>query len=190
MGALTVTLNHEWLDDIMSDHLKVGMADPVADGGLGASEEVVEDGNFMTQEHQAVDEVGSNETGPAGNQDTLALRRGQEFDRWETRESGVGDRVAVWVEDGFGLVRCETLGEPGVQFLLLCVLLGKISAAWSSHNIMRSKVKRSKEINGDFAIEAKTIETNGLDFLTRLIQDLDLGGDNNVSEKDSSDVKN
>jgi len=51
VGALTVTLNHEWLDDIMSYHLKVGMSDPVADGGLGASEEVIEDGNFVTQEH-------------------------------------------------------------------------------------------------------------------------------------------
>ena len=39
---------------------------------------------------------------------------------------------------------------------------------------MRVKIKRSEEINGDFAVEAKPIEPNGLDFLTRLVQDLDL----------------
>jgi len=73
VGALTVTLNHKWLDNIMSDHLKVGMTDPVADGGLGASEEVIDDGDLMAQEHQAIDEMGPNETSATGNQDTLAL---------------------------------------------------------------------------------------------------------------------
>lgn len=49
--ALTIALNHEGFDDIVSDHLEVGMSDPVADGGLGAGEKVIDDGNFMTQEH-------------------------------------------------------------------------------------------------------------------------------------------
>ena len=39
---------------------------------------------------------------------------------------------------------------------------------------MGSKIKRSEEINGDFAIEAEPIEANRLDFLTKLVQDLDL----------------
>ena len=112
--ALTITLNHEWFDDVMSDQLKVGMADPMADGGFGPSEKVVDHGNFMTQEHQTVDEVGSNETSAAGDQDTLALRWRQEFHRWETRESGVGDGIDVWVKDGFGLVGAKTLGEFGM----------------------------------------------------------------------------
>ena len=85
----------------MSNHLKVGVTDPVADGGFGTGEEVIDDGDFMPQEHETVDEVRSNETSAAGDQDTLALRWGQEFDRWETCESGVGDRMAIWVEDGF-----------------------------------------------------------------------------------------
>jgi len=151
------------------------MTDPVTDGGLGTGEEIINDGDFMTQEHQTVDEVRSDKTGAAGNQDTLALGRGQELDRWETRESCIGDRVGVWVEDGFGLVGSKTLGELRVQFFLLRVLLGEIGIAWGGHDIMRAKIKRSEEINGDFAVEAKTVKTNGLDFLTGLVQDLDLG---------------
>lgn len=117
----------------------------------------------------------SNETSAAGDQDTFALRWRQEFDRWEARESGVGDRVAIWVEDGFGLVGGKTLGEFGMQFSLLCILLREVGVAWGGHDIMGAKIKRSEEINGDFTIEAKTIKTDGLDFLARLIQDLDLG---------------
>jgi len=97
--ALTIALNHEWFDDVMSYHLKVGMTDPVTDGGLGAGEEIIDDGYFMTQEHQTINEMGSNETSTAGNQDALAFGWRQEFDRWETRESCIGDRVGVWVED-------------------------------------------------------------------------------------------
>jgi len=159
----------------MSYHLKVGMADPVTDGGLGAGEEVIDDSDFMTQEHQTVNEMGSNETSAAGNQDTLALRRRQELDRWETREGCIGDRVGVWVEDGFGLIGGKTLGEPRVQFFLLRVLFGEIGAAWGGHDIMRAKIERSEEINGDFAVEAKPTKANGLDFLTGLVQDPDLG---------------
>ena len=173
--ALTVALNHERLDDIMSDHLKVGVTDPVTDGGLGAGEEIVDDRDFMTQEHQTVDEMRSDETGAAGNQDALALRWGQELDRWEARESGIRDGMRVWMEDGFGLVGGKTLGEPRVQFFLLRILVGEIGAARGGHNIMRAKIKRSKEINGNFAVETKTVETNGLDFLTGLVQDPYLG---------------
>jgi len=31
---LTVTLDHERLDDVVTDHLKVGMADPMTDGSF------------------------------------------------------------------------------------------------------------------------------------------------------------
>lgn len=174
VGALTVTFNHEWFDDIVSNYLKVGVADPVADSGLGTSEEVVDDSDLVTQEHEAVDEVGSDKTSATGNQDTLALRWGQEFDGRETREGGVGNSVAVWMEDGLGLVGCKTLGEPGVQLCLLCILLREIGAARGGQDVMRAKIERPEEVNGDFTVEAKPIETNGLDFSTRLVQDFDL----------------
>lgn len=54
---------------------------------------------------------------------------------------------------------------------------------------MRAKIKRSEEVDGDFAVEAKPIETNGLDLLTRLVQDFDLSRSRCV-RKVRLDVKN
>ena len=133
----------------------------------------------------------SDESSATGNQDTLALRGRQEFHGWETGEGSVGDGLAVWVEDGLGLVRCKTLGELCMQLFFLCILVGEIGRAWGGQDIMRAKIERSEEINGDFAVEAKTVETNGLDFLTRLVQDLNLRRPKRVrKEKIASGVKN
>ena len=118
--------------------------------------------------------MGPNETSAAGNQDALAISWGQQFDGWETREGGVGDSLGVWVVDRLGLVGRETLGEPRMQFSLLYILLRVIGAARGSQDIMRSKIKRSEEIDGNFTVEAETTETDCLDFLTRLVQDPDL----------------
>ena len=46
--ALTITLDHKWLDDVMSNQLKVRMSDPVADSGFGSGEEVIDNGDFVT----------------------------------------------------------------------------------------------------------------------------------------------
>ena len=72
--TLTVTLDHERLDNVMPDHLKVRMADPMADRSLGPSEKVIDHSDFVAQEHQTVDKVRPNETCPASNQNTLAIR--------------------------------------------------------------------------------------------------------------------
>jgi hypothetical protein len=170
LGTLTVTLNHEWLHNIVSDHLKVGMADPVADRSLGTGEKVIDNGDFVSQEHQTVDEVRSDETGTAGNQDALALGWRQELNRRETREGCVGDRLGIWVKYRLGLISSKPLGGCW----LLRVLFGGIGGAWGGQDIMRAKVERSELINEDFRIESKTIEANGLDFLTVLVQNLDL----------------
>ena len=82
--------------------------------------------------------------------------------------------MTVWVEDRLGLVGRKTLGKPGMQFSLSCILLREVGAARGSQNIMRAKIKRSEEVNGDFTVEAKAVETDGFDFLTRLVQNLDL----------------
>lgn len=72
----TVTFNHERLDDIVTDHLKVGVSDPVTDGGLGSSEKVVDNGHFMPEKHEAIDKMGSDKTGAPGDEDPFAIRRG------------------------------------------------------------------------------------------------------------------
>ena len=57
----------------MADHLEVGVPDPVADGRLGAGEEVVEHCNFVPEEHEAIDEMGADEASTTGDKDALAL---------------------------------------------------------------------------------------------------------------------
>ena len=47
LALLTVALNHEGFDDIVANHLEVGVSDPMADSGLRTSEEVVDNGNFV-----------------------------------------------------------------------------------------------------------------------------------------------
>lgn len=83
----------------MANHLEVGVADPVANGGLGASEEVVDDCDFMTKDHETIDEMRSNESSASCDKDALALRGGKQLDGRETREGGIRDRVCLWVID-------------------------------------------------------------------------------------------
>lgn len=89
MRRRTITFDHEGFDDIVSDHFKVGVANPVTDGGLGSGEKVVKDGDFMAQEHQSVYQVGTDKTGTTSNEDTFTLGRREEFDRGKTGEGGV-----------------------------------------------------------------------------------------------------
>jgi hypothetical protein len=96
----TVTLDHEWFDDIVSNQLKVGMADPVRDARLGAGEKVVEHGDLMTEEHKAVDQMGADEACATCNDDALTARLGEKLDGGETTEGGVGDRLRLRVVDG------------------------------------------------------------------------------------------
>lgn len=119
----TVALNHEGLDNVVADHLKVGVTDPVRDRGLGAGEEVIEDSNFMAEEHQAVNQMRPDETGTTGNKNALALRWRKQLDGREAGEGGVGDGVAVGVEDRLGLVRSVVASELGVLSLLLLRIL-------------------------------------------------------------------
>jgi len=43
----------------------------------------------MTEEHETIDEMRADKARPSSNQDTLAIRRREKFDRRETREGGV-----------------------------------------------------------------------------------------------------
>lgn len=69
----TITLDHERLNNVVSDHLKVGVTNPVADGGLGAGEEVVDDRDFMPEEHKTIDKVRSDKTSATSDKDALAV---------------------------------------------------------------------------------------------------------------------
>jgi hypothetical protein len=43
------------------------VADPVGDRGPGTGEEVVQDGDLVTEEHETVDKVRPDETGTTGD---------------------------------------------------------------------------------------------------------------------------
>lgn len=101
---LTINFDHEVFNDIVSDHFKVGVTDPVGNGGSGTGEEVVHNSDFVTEEHQSVDQVGTDETGAASNEDSLSLSVGQQLDRGELGHGGVGDGVVFLVEGGLGTV--------------------------------------------------------------------------------------
>lgn len=95
----TVTLDHEWFDDIVSNQFKVGMADPVGDARFRTGEKVVEHGDLMAEEHEAVDQMGSDEACTTCDEDALTIRLGEKLDRGETAEGGVGDGLRLRVVD-------------------------------------------------------------------------------------------
>ena len=63
----------------------------MADGSLGAGEEVVKDGYFVTEEHEPVDEMGSHKPSTASDQDSFSQRWSEELDWRETRKGGIRD---------------------------------------------------------------------------------------------------
>jgi hypothetical protein len=95
----TVTLDHEWFDDIVSNRLKVGMADPVGDARLGTGEKVVEHGDLMTEEHEAVNQMGADKACATCDKDALTARLGEKLDWGETAEGGIGDGLRLRVVD-------------------------------------------------------------------------------------------
>lgn len=172
---LTVTFDHKWLHNIVTDHLKVWMTNPVANIGFGTGEEVIEHGDLMTEKHQAVNQVRAYKASSASNQDTFALSIGEEFDGAETREGGIGDGVGARVEDGFRLVGCMASAEPCMLLLLYAICF---FICIDSGNVVGTKIEGTKNIELDFRVKTETLETNGCNFVTILVEgaDLEVGG--------------
>ncbi len=76
------------------------MADPVRDARLGTGEKVVEHGDLVTEEHKAVDQMGSDEACTTCDKDALTAGLWEELDGGETAESSVGDGLRLRVVDG------------------------------------------------------------------------------------------
>lgn len=64
-----VDFDEDGIDDVVAYELEVGVADPVREVGFGAGEEVVERDHVVAHEHEAVDEVGADESCAAGDED-------------------------------------------------------------------------------------------------------------------------
>lgn len=159
----------------MSNQLKVGVTDPVIDGGFGSREEVVQHGDFVSEEHQTVNEMRSDESCASGNKNAFARCWGKEFDRGETRKSGVRDRLGLGVVDRLRLIRRVALNEPGVLGFCLCVGFGHLFLTLASgHDVVRAQVKRPQNIDRDLTVEAKTLESDRFNFLAILVQSVNL----------------
>lgn len=47
----------QWSNDVMGDEFKVLVSDPLFDIPLATSEEVINNGDFMTHQHQSINQV-------------------------------------------------------------------------------------------------------------------------------------
>lgn len=162
-GQRTVAFNHERLNDIVANELKVGVPNPMADGGLGPGEKVVEDMNLVAQDHEAIDEMGADKASTTRHKDTLPLRRGKQFDGRETRKSGVGDSLVRGVIDRLGLIRGVRLALEESKVFLFRRLIARVSGGC---DIMRAQVERAQDINRNFRVEPKLLGTDAVDLLS------------------------
>ena len=95
----TIALDHKGFDDIVANQFKVGVADPMRDARFGTGEKVVEHGDLVAEEHEAVDEMGADKACTARDEDAFSVGLGKELDRGETAEGGVGDGLRLGVID-------------------------------------------------------------------------------------------
>jgi hypothetical protein len=95
----TIALDHEGFDDIVTNQLKVRVANPVRHARFGTSEKVIEDGDFVAEKHETVDEMRADKACTASDEDALPAGLGKKLDGWEAAEGGVGDRLRLGVID-------------------------------------------------------------------------------------------
>lgn len=186
--SLTIALNHEGLNNVVTNHLKVGVTNPVAYGGFRSSEEIVEDGDFMTQEHQTVDEMRANEAGASSNEDALAVGWSKESNGSETSEGRVRDGVGIRMINRLGLILSVPLGKLGVLGLLVVGRRG-CSTLTRHRDIMGAQVESTKVVDGNLAVETKPIETDGSDLFAMLVQGYDALKNRNDERAPSSAMK-
>ncbi len=186
--SLTIALNHEGLNNVVTNHLKVGVTNPVADGGFRSSEEIVEDGDFMTQEHQTVYEMRANEAGASSNEDALAVGWSKESNGSETSEGRVRDGVGIRMINRLGLILSVPLGKLGVLGLLVVGRRG-CSTLTRHRDIMGAQVESTKVVDGNLAVETESIETDGSDLFAVLVQGHDALKNKNDERAPSSAMK-
>lgn len=144
------------------------MTNPVADGSFRASEEVVQDGNFVTEEHEAINEMRAHEACATRDKDALTLAWGEKFDWRETRECGVGDGIILSIVDRFALIGRTGASEESVLF---CLLLGRLSPVSSGGHVMRTKVEGTEGVDRYLRIEPKLVRAHGDYFFAVDVQD-------------------
>ena len=142
----------------MSNKFKVRVTDPVRDGGLGASEKVVEDGYFMAKEHEAIHKMGTHKTSTASDEDALPLSGGQQLDGRVVRDGRIGNGVSGGV-----VCRADT---KGLGFL---ALVPGDRAGLGVNLIVRPEVERTESVDLDLGVESKGVEPDFSEWLTSAV---------------------
>jgi hypothetical protein len=73
----------------MTHQLEIGMAVPMADGSFRTGKKIVQNGDFMAQEHEAVNKMRTNETSTASDQNPLTAGGGEKLYGREPSKSSV-----------------------------------------------------------------------------------------------------
>ena len=146
----------------MSNKFKVRVTNPVRDGGLGASKEVVEDGYFMSKEHEAIHEVGTHKTSTASDEDALPLGRGQQLDGGVMCDGRIGNGVSGGV-----VCRADT------KVLGFLALVFGDRAGLGMNLIVRLEVERAESVDVDLRVESKAVEADFGEWLTSAIHGSD-----------------
>jgi hypothetical protein len=152
------------------------MADPMRDARLAASEKAVEHGDLMTEEHEAVNQMGADEARATCNDDALLARLGEKLDGGETTEGGVGDRLRLRVVDRLWLVGGIPLCEVSVVIDLFGI---EVFCLFLVHGlniiiVMWTEVERSGHIEGDLAVKPEALEPDSGDFFAALVEGTNL----------------
>lgn len=84
-----IDFQHDGLDDVGDDEVEIGMAQPVSDILFATGKEIVEDRDLVTHAHEPVDEVGTDESGAAGDQNSHSFVGGQSLHGRKPRASVV-----------------------------------------------------------------------------------------------------
>jgi hypothetical protein len=131
----------------MTNQFKIGMANPMTDSCLGTSEKIIENGDLMPEEHEAINEMGADEAGPAGDEDTLAFGQRKKFDGREARECTVRDGSSFWKVNRSRLkkrVAAAGLGMFGLCFLFTKIFYGL--GVLIGDNVVRAEVQGTEDI--------------------------------------------
>jgi hypothetical protein len=114
--------------------------------------------------------MGADKARAPSDQNTLTIGRSKKLYRWKTKECGIGDGLAIWVVDRFGLICSLILGKfCMLGFLSFCIKVLNSLGIIGRHDIMGAEVQRAEDIDRDLAVETKALEPDSHDFLAALV---------------------
>ncbi|RUS33145.1 hypothetical protein BC938DRAFT_472897 [Jimgerdemannia flammicorona] len=113
-----IDFDHERIDDVVPNELEVRVSKPVLYVSLISREEVVEDNDVMSHEHETVDEMGPHKSRAAGDENAFLLAGTKGTDGRESLFVEIGDCVVLAVVDPIVGLHGEVDAAKGVECYL------------------------------------------------------------------------